>query len=326
MKISPFPWAFVLVAALAFSGPATQAADKKHRSDKSEAHRVVNRDHSPPGGASRALSRGSLHVASSSSRGSSSKHAIRPKSDHKAPSVRHTGAPERPVFASRSSHSAVSRDTDHHAKPSRQIVTSRDPVTRGHSNDQRDSKSSAIARQHLATSRAHGATRDRSPDPRSHSVNRDSASRHTIAARHPEPSRHRDRSNYVQRHEHHSADWYRSNGWVYDRDYFERHRVHRYCNDRTGVFIIEYNAPYYLDTPYGYGHASTTPYYYGGVDYETRAAVQQALAEAEYYHGPIDGVMGSGTQAAISSYQYDYGLPVSGRIDNALLQSLGLYY
>lgn len=51
--------------------------------------------------------------------------------------------------------------------------------------------------------------------------------------------------------------------------------------------------------------------------------VQRQLAEAGYYHGPIDGVIGDGTQRAIRNYQRDNGLPVTGHIDDSLLNSMG---
>jgi peptidoglycan hydrolase-like protein with peptidoglycan-binding domain len=52
--------------------------------------------------------------------------------------------------------------------------------------------------------------------------------------------------------------------------------------------------------------------------------VQADLAQQGYHPGPIDGVVGSRTGAAIAAYQRDNGLPVTGTIDGALLQSLGV--
>lgn len=52
--------------------------------------------------------------------------------------------------------------------------------------------------------------------------------------------------------------------------------------------------------------------------------VQVALRRAGYYRGPIDGDIGAGSRSAIRNYQYDRGLPVTGRIDAYLLDSLGL--
>jgi|GEM_PF-1301333 len=52
--------------------------------------------------------------------------------------------------------------------------------------------------------------------------------------------------------------------------------------------------------------------------------VQASLADAGYYRGPIDGDLGPGTRNAIAGYQSDYGLRVTGRINESLLQSLQL--
>jgi len=60
-------------------------------------------------------------------------------------------------------------------------------------------------------------------------------------------------------------------------------------------------------------------------DYQTAAAVQDALAQEGYYNGPIDGIVGPGTRAAISNYQADSGLIITGMIDDSLVRSLGLY-
>ena len=52
--------------------------------------------------------------------------------------------------------------------------------------------------------------------------------------------------------------------------------------------------------------------------------VQRALARRGYYGGVIDGDIGPRSRAAIRTYQVDKGLPVTGRIDGALLRSLRL--
>jgi peptidoglycan hydrolase-like protein with peptidoglycan-binding domain len=52
--------------------------------------------------------------------------------------------------------------------------------------------------------------------------------------------------------------------------------------------------------------------------------VQQALRRRGYYHGSIDGDAGPGTRGAIRAYQDDRGLAVTGRIDAALVRSLGI--
>jgi hypothetical protein len=137
---------------------------------------------------------------------------------------------------------------------------------------------------------------------------------------------HRDRSHYTTRHDHerHSHDWYHSHGYRYDYDYYRTYRRHRYYNDALGVFLFSLTTPpayVYESDPYAY---DSTPNYYSGYGYETRVAVQEELARAGYYDGTLDGVVGPGTRSAIYNYQQDYGLSPTGRIDDQLLQSLGL--
>ncbi len=73
----------------------------------------------------------------------------------------------------------------------------------------------------------------------------------------------------------------------------------------------------YRVVPSGYG--------YRGVASDALAVdVQRSLARRGFYRGQIDGDVGPGTRAAIRSYQYDRGLTVTGRIDGALVRSLGL--
>jgi hypothetical protein len=51
---------------------------------------------------------------------------------------------------------------------------------------------------------------------------------------------------------------------------------------------------------------------------------QARLARLGYYPGPIDGDFGPMTSRAIRSYQADYGLPITGRLDNRTRASLGV--
>jgi hypothetical protein len=195
----------------------------------------------------------------------------------------------------------VKRDT----KPDVKRIVKRDSkpdVKRDRSDVRRE-----IDRRSIATSarRDNDRDHDRDRDHRSHS--------------------HRDRSHYTVRHdhEHHSHDWYRSNGYAYDHDYYRTYRRHRYYNDALGMFLFALTAPpayVYESNTYAY---DSTPYY-SGYGYETRVAVQEELALAGYYDGGIDGVVGPGTRSAIYNYQQDYGLEPTGRIDDQLLQSLGL--
>jgi hypothetical protein len=68
--------------------------------------------------------------------------------------------------------------------------------------------------------------------------------------------------------------------------------------------------------------AGFSPYYSNGGS--IASSVQMRLADQGYYRGPIDGDIGPGSRNAIANYQSDYGLRVTGRINDPLLQSLGL--
>jgi Putative peptidoglycan binding domain len=127
------------------------------------------------------------------------------------------------------------------------------------------------------------------------------------------------------------------------RSYFEalkrcRHERHdrnwwnRHC--RNIVFVN--TGYYYLDTGYwypAYGYNSTYDSYdYDGPIYtysdllpdQVIVNVQAALREAGYYVGPITGSLGPDTRLAIANFQRDYGLIITGAIDEPTVQSLGL--
>ncbi|HMJ06016.1 MAG TPA: peptidoglycan-binding domain-containing protein [Chthoniobacterales bacterium] len=94
--------------------------------------------------------------------------------------------------------------------------------------------------------------------------------------------------------------------------------------------------PYYAYDPFGYGYGYGYPFwgasanfYYNDYDRPARGEsiaveIQRELAQAGYYHGAIDGVIGNGTRQAIRAYERANGLPVDGRIDDGLLDSMGL--
>jgi peptidoglycan hydrolase-like protein with peptidoglycan-binding domain len=56
----------------------------------------------------------------------------------------------------------------------------------------------------------------------------------------------------------------------------------------------------------------------------TVSAVQSELAKLGYYNGEIDGTLGDQTEAALARYQEDNDLSVTGIVDAATLQSLGI--
>jgi putative peptidoglycan binding protein len=55
---------------------------------------------------------------------------------------------------------------------------------------------------------------------------------------------------------------------------------------------------------------------------EIIANVQAVLQQLGYYPYEVDGVLGPATEAAIANYQRDYGLSVTGAIDQPTVMSL----
>jgi hypothetical protein len=117
-------------------------------------------------------------------------------------------------------------------------------------------------------------------------------------------------------HEWHNRDWWRRN-----------------CT--TIVFV---NSGYYfLDGGYWYpawGYDSRSNYYdYDGPIYtygnllpdEVIANVQIALQDAGFYFGAITGSLNVETRAALANFQREYGLPITGAIDQPTIETLGLY-
>jgi hypothetical protein len=116
-------------------------------------------------------------------------------------------------------------------------------------------------------------------------------------------------------------------------EWHDRNWWHNNCE--TIVFV---NTGYYfLDGSYwypAYGYDPLQTYYdYDGPIYtysnllpdEVIANVQTALQDAGYYYGPITGSLSVDTRAAIANFQRDYGLEITGAIDEATVEALGLY-
>jgi hypothetical protein len=160
------------------------------------------------------------------------------------------------------------------------------------------------------------------------------------------------RQSFVKNHasERHDANWHRD---------WDRHHSHRDHN-RVFVFINGfwwgldpgyypgYYDPYYdSGYPYDYGYGNPNdysdyyPYNYDDQSYNyddqspygasnqsaanaTVGAVQSELVKLGYYDGAIDGTLGDQTEAAIARYQEDRNLSVTGTVDAATLQSLGI--
>jgi len=130
----------------------------------------------------------------------------------------------------------------------------------------------------------------------------------------------KDHVSFDDAFQHHWHEWHDRNWW------------HDHC--QTIVFV---NTGYYfLDGSYwypAYGYDPLQTYYdYDGPVYtygnllpdEVIANVQTALQDAGYYYGPITGSLSVNTRAAIANFQRDYGLTITGAIDEPTVGALGL--
>ncbi len=130
-----------------------------------------------------------------------------------------------------------------------------------------------------------------------------------------------DRPSYSDAFRRHRHEWHDRNWW------------HDHCD--TIVFVS--TGYYFLDGSYWYpawGYDPLQSYYdYDGPIYtysnllpdEVIANVQVALQEAGYYFAAITGSLNFEMRAALANFQRDYGLPITGAIDEATVQTLGLY-
>jgi hypothetical protein len=131
----------------------------------------------------------------------------------------------------------------------------------------------------------------------------------------------KDRIGFDEAFRRHWHEWHDRNWW------------HNHCD--TIVFVT--TGYYFLDGSYwypAYGYDPLQTYYdYDGPIYtysnllpdEVIANVQTALQDAGYYFGEITGSLGVDTRAALANFQRDYGLPITGAIDEATVEALGLY-
>ena len=129
-----------------------------------------------------------------------------------------------------------------------------------------------------------------------------------------------DRPSYSDACRRHWHEWHDRNWW------------HGHCD--TIVFVI--GGYYFLDGSYwypAYGYDPLQSYYdYDGPIYtysnllpdEVIANVQVALQDAGYYFGAVTGSLNFETRAALANFQRDYGLPITGAIDEPTVDSLGL--
>jgi hypothetical protein len=142
---------------------------------------------------------------------------------------------------------------------------------------------------------------------------------------------------------HRGRNWNRH--WDKRRDHFWRGHRCRWINNSWVIFATGFY-------PYGYGYYPYGAYYpYGGYSYyddgyyadsyasneyaqssgydegaadSSVSEVQSALSREGYYSGAVDGSLGPETRNALRRYQRARGLTVTGRIDRATMNALGL--
>jgi hypothetical protein len=209
-------------------------------------------------------------------------------------------------------------------------------------------RAGSLTTQNTRGSNSQGSAANRQPNrmgtmPRR---NRPSDSRNSTAA---------NRQSFLRNHAfaRHDSNWHHD--WDKRHAHFDHSRVFVFVNGFWwGLYPWDYY-PYYASDYYPYDYNGSYPYdysgypydYYGGYypydDYQdnndndstnavpdqyasnpTVSAVQSELAKLGYYNGAIDGVLGDQTEAALARYQQDRDLSVSGTLNPATLQSLGL--
>lgn len=152
--------------------------------------------------------------------------------------------------------------------------------------------------------------------------------------------RHRDgrRGGYRDRH----RDWHDRHD-ENDPNYRNEHRRwHRREYDRAwwrrnySRFALFGGGYYYWNSGYWYpaygydprynSYAYDAPLYsYNGLaPAQVIARAQSLLQQRGYYNAPVDGTYGPVTRQALMNYQADHGLPMTGEIDQATLNSLDL--
>ena len=113
----------------------------------------------------------------------------------------------------------------------------------------------------------------------------------------------------------------------HDHDWWKQHYI---------VIVLVGGGYYYHDSGYWYPAWGYDPNYerydYDGPIYtygnllpdQVIINVQRALKELGYYAGDLNGSLGVDTRQALSAYQQDYGLYITGVVDEATVRALGL--
>ena len=139
-----------------------------------------------------------------------------------------------------------------------------------------------------------------------------------------------------------NRDWNGNNRWSHNGNNrwtrnWDRSRHDRgWWTSRYNRFSRFGNGYYYWDSGFWYPAYGYDPYFstysydapiYSYNDLEPGqviANVQSQLQQSGYYNGELDGQFGPETRRALLDFQRDNGLPVTGEIDEATLDALGL--
>ena len=138
----------------------------------------------------------------------------------------------------------------------------------------------------------------------------------------------------------HGKKWHNKKDHVGFEDASRRHwhewHDRNWWHDHCQTIVFVNTGYYFLDGSYwypAYGYDPLQTYYdYDGPVYtysnllpdEVIANVQTALQDAGYYYGPVTGSLSVDTRAAIANFQRDYGLTITGAIDEPTVEALGL--
>jgi len=140
--------------------------------------------------------------------------------------------------------------------------------------------------------------------------------------------------------QHHRLSARRANVRLSYSDALRRYRHQRHNRDwwkqHFTVIVLVGGGYYYWDAGYwfpAWGYDPVYEYYdYDGPIYtygnllpdQVILNVQRALQDEDYYAGGLTGSLGPATRQAIANYQQDAGLIVTGAIDAATVEWLGL--
>ena len=119
------------------------------------------------------------------------------------------------------------------------------------------------------------------------------------------------------------------------RQHHGRHDCH-WWKQHYIVIVLVGGGYYYRDSGYWYPAWGYDPNYeryeYDGPIYtygnllpdQVIINVQSALKQLGYYVGDLNGSLGVETRQALTAYQQDYGLDITGAVDEATVHALGL--